>query len=200
VTTEKSPRRHRRLDRPRERVLEVAWELLIERGLADLTLAELGRRVETSAGHLLYYFGSKDGLLLEVLRWSEAELWARWEQSRAEEAPFAERFDLFCRQFLPNGEGDPRWLVWIEVWPRVLRVEELRRPYEELDGVWRTELARLLDDAGAEDAALLSRRICALLDGLSIGIALGDEGLSVDEAVGHARAQLPAGLGVRVDA
>ena len=58
----------------------------------------------------------------------------------------------------------------------------------------------MLDDAGAEDAALLSRRICALLDGLSIGIALGDEGLSVDEAVGHARAQLPAALGVRVDA
>lgn len=200
MTTEKSPRRHRRLDRPRERVLEVAWELLIERGLADLTLAELGRRVETSAGHLLYYFGSKDGLLLEVLRWSEAELWAKWEQSREAEAPFAERFELFCRQFLPNGEGDPRWLVWIEVWPRVLRVEELRRPYEELDGVWRTELARLLDEAGADDAALLSRRICALLDGLSIGIALGDEGLSVDEAVGHARAQLPAGLGARVDA
>lgn len=181
-------------------MLEVAWELLIERGLADLTLAELGRRVETSAGHLLYYFGSKDGLLLEVLRWSEAQLWARWEESRAAEAPFADRFDLFCRQFLPNGLGDPRWLVWIEVWPRVLRVEELRRPYEELDGVWRTELARLLTEAGADDAALLSRRICALLDGLSIGIALGDEGLSVDEAVDHARAQLPAGLGAQVNA
>jgi AcrR family transcriptional regulator len=194
VPAEKSPRRHRRLDRPRERVLEVAWELLIERGLADLTLAELGRRVDTSAGHLLYYFGSKDGLLLEVLRWSEAQLWARWEESRAEEAPFAERFDLFCRQFLPNGVGDPRWLVWIEVWPRVLRAEELRRPYEELDEVWRDELARLLTDAAAPDAASLSRRVCALLDGLAIAIALGEEDLSVDGALAHARALLPSEL------
>jgi AcrR family transcriptional regulator len=172
----------------------VAWELLIERGLADLTLAELGRRVETSAGHLLYYFGSKDGLLIEVLRWSEAQLWARWEESRAEEAPFAERFDLFCRQFLPNGVGDPRWLVWIEVWPRVLRAEELRRPYEELDEVWRDELARLLIEAGAADAVLLARRICALLDGLAIAIALGEEGLSIDDAVAHALALLPVEL------
>jgi AcrR family transcriptional regulator len=194
VTTEKSPRRHRRLDRPRERVLEVAWELLIERGLADLTLAELGRRVDTSAGHLLYYFGSKDGLLLEVLRWSEAQLWAKWEESRAEESPFVERFDLFCRQFMPNGLGDPRWLVWIEVWPRVLRADELRRPYEELDEVWRAELARLLADAGVPEAGALSRRICALLDGLSIGIALGEEDLSVEAALAHARALLPAEL------
>jgi AcrR family transcriptional regulator len=175
-------------------VLEVAWELLIERGLADLTLAELGRRVDTSAGHLLYYFGSKDGLLLEVLRWSEAQLWARWEESRTEEAPFAERFDLFCRQFLPNGIGDPRWLVWIEVWPRVLRADGLRRPYEELDEVWRGELTRLLTDAGAADAASLSRRVCALLDGLAISITLGEEDLGVDAALGHARALLPAEL------
>lgn len=195
MTSEKStrrPRQHRRLDRPRERVLEVAWELLIERGLADLTLAELGRRVETSAGHLLYYFGSKDGLLLEVLRWSEAQLWAKWEASRSEAAPFAERFDLFCRQFLPNGVGDPRWLVWIEVWPRVLRLEELRGSYEELDQVWRRELARLLEEAGIPDAAARSRRICALLDGLSIAIALGEEDMSVDGAVAHARELLPA--------
>jgi AcrR family transcriptional regulator len=213
VTTEKSSvvtngrtgraggtRRHRRLDRPRERVLEVAWELLIERGLADLTLAELGRRVETSAGHLLYYFGSKDGLLIEVLRWSEAQLWARWEESRAEESSFAERFDLFCRQFLPNGLGDPRWLVWIEVWPRVLRADELREPFETLDAVWRDELARLLATAGAADAASLSRRICALLDGLAIAIALGEEDMSVDVAVDHARSLLPAELAAELSA
>ncbi|WP_243640418.1 TetR/AcrR family transcriptional regulator [Nocardioides jejuensis] len=178
-------------------MLEVAWELLIERGLADLTLAELGRRVETSAGHLLYYFGSKDGLLLEVLRWSEAQLWARWEESRAEEVTFGERFDLFCRQFMPQGLGDPRWLVWIEVWPRVLRIEELRAPYEELDAVWRDELARLLGEAEVDNATVLSRRICALLDGLSVAIVLGEDDVSIDAAVDHARALLPAELSAR---
>ena len=67
-------RRHRRLERPRERVLQEAWDLLVERGLADLSLSELGRRLDTSAGHLAYYFGSKNGLLLELLRWSEDDL------------------------------------------------------------------------------------------------------------------------------
>lgn len=175
-------------------MLEEAWQLLIEKGLADLTLAELGRRVETSAGHLLYYFGSKDELLLEVLRWSEAQLWQRWKEFQVEDAAFGALFDRFCLQFLPTGLGDPRWLVWIEVWPRVLRIEPLRRPYEELDEVWRDELSRLLDAAGAARPALLARRICALLDGLSIAIALGEEGLTVDDAIDHARALLPVEL------
>jgi AcrR family transcriptional regulator len=149
VPAEKSPRRHRRLDRPRERVLEVAWELLIERGLADLTLAELGRRVDTSAGHLLYYFGSKDGLLLEVLRWSEAQLWARWEESRAEEAPFAERFDLFCRSSCRTAWGTRGGWSGSRSGPGSCVPRSCAASYEELDQVWRDELARLLTDAAA---------------------------------------------------
>jgi AcrR family transcriptional regulator len=187
-----APRRHRRLDRPRERVLEVAWELLIERGLADLTLAELGRRVDTSAGHLLYYFGSKDGILLEVLRWSEEQLWQRWAESLKAEMSFEARFDLFCTQFLPSAVGDPRWLVWIELWPRVLRSEPLRNSYDELDQVWWGALGELLAAEGIPDADDLARRICALLDGLSVAVVLGEPGMTSEQAVRHARALLPA--------
>ena len=186
-----APRRHRRLDRPRERVLEEAWQLLVERGLADLTLAELGRRVDTSAGHLLYYFGSKDEILLEVLRWSEEQLWERWAESLKEEMSFEARFDLFCTQFLPDAEGDPRWLVWIELWPRVLRSEPLRNSYDELDQVWRVALADLLAAEGIEVPENLARRICALLDGLSVAVVLGEPGLTAADAVTHARALLP---------
>jgi len=186
-----APRRHRRLDRPRERVLEEAWQLLVEKGLADLTLAELGRRVDTSAGHLLYYFGSKDEILLEVLRWSEDQLWERWEAARSEDMPFLERFDLFCTQFLPTGLGDPRWLVWIELWPRVLRSEPLRNSYDALDQVWRDALAELLAAEGIADASNLARRICALLDGLSVAVVLGEPDLTAADAVEHARALLP---------
>lgn len=174
-------------------MLEVAWDLLIERGLADLTLAELGRRVETSAGHLLYYFGSKDGLLLEVLRWSEGQLWQRWTEVRAEETSFPRLFRTFCRQFLPDASGDPRWLLWVEVWPRALRVEELRAPYDELDQVWKDELAELLREQGIADAVPLARRICALLDGFAVGLLLGEDGLDVEQVCDHAEALLPAG-------
>ena len=173
-------------------MLEEAWQLLVEKGLADLTLAELGRRVDTSAGHLLYYFGSKDEILLEVLRWSEDQLWERWAESLTEEMTFDERFDLFCAQFLPTGLGDPRWLVWVELWPRVLRSEPLRDSYDALDQVWHGALAELLGAEGIPDAANLARRICALLDGLAVAVVLGEPGMTAADAVTHARALLPA--------
>lgn len=182
------------MDRPRERVLEVAWELLIERGLADLTLAELGRRVDTSPGHLLYYFGSKDELLLETLRWSEEQLWQRWTVMRAEPTPVIERVRTFCELFLPVAAGDPRWLLWIEAWPRVLRVEPLKEPYLALDARWHDALAELLGEADVPDAARLARRICALLDGFAVALALDEEGLTVEEVCDEALALLPPSL------
>ncbi|UDY25416.1 TetR/AcrR family transcriptional regulator [Nocardioides sp. Kera G14] len=185
-------RRNRRLDRPRERVLEVAWELLVEKGLADLTLAELGRRVDTSASHLLYYFGSKDELLLEVLRWSETQLWTRWQRILAEESDPVERIRRFCALYLPPRAKDPRWLLWMEIWPRVLRLEVLREAHAGLDERWRVSLAGLLVDAGVADAGPLARRICALLDGLSVALTLDEAGLTIKEACDHAMALLPS--------
>ncbi|MGN6161019.1 MAG: TetR/AcrR family transcriptional regulator [Marmoricola sp.] len=194
MASEKLTRPKRRFDGLREDVLDAAWDLLVERGLADLTLAELGRRVDTSAGHLLYHFGSKDELLLEALRRSEGQLWDRWQAQRAQGATFQEHFRLFCAQFLPVGVGDPRWLIWVELWPRVLRVEELRPSFDAMDEVWRVELADLLSEAGVPDPAPLARRICWLLDGLAVSIVIGETSIDVPEAIEHAIALLPPEL------
>lgn len=191
MASTKVVRPKRKLDGLRDRVLDEAWALLIERGVADLTLAELGRRVETSAGHLLYHFGSKDELLLDLLRRNEADLWRQWRLVRAGGAEFLEVFQAFCRQFLPAGAGDPRWLVWLELWPRGLRVDDLRGSFDELDEAWRIELADMLAAAGVPDPMALARRICWLLDGLAVAIVLGQTDVTVDEAIGHATAMLP---------
>jgi len=196
VASTKVVRPKRKLDGLRDRVLDEAWALLIERGVADLTLAELGRRVETSAGHLLYHFGSKDELLLELLRRNEADLWRQWRLVRHGSADFLDAYRAFCRQFLPQGEGDPRWLVWLELWPRGLRVEDLRGSFDELDEAWRVELADMLAEVGAADPTPLARRVCWLLDGLAVGIVLGQTDVSVDEGIEHAIALLPGGLGI----
>lgn len=189
--SEKLTRQKRRFDGLREDVLDAAWNLLVERGLAALTLAELGRRVDTSAGHLLYHFGSKDELLLEALRRSENALWDRWQAQRSEGATFQEHFRLFCAQFLPAGVGDPRWLIWVELWPRMLREEALRPSFDAIDDVWRVELADLLTEVGVAEAETLARRICWLLDGLAVSIVTGANPVTVPEAIDHAIALLP---------
>lgn len=167
---------------------------MIERGLADLTLAELGRRVETSAGHLLYHFGTKDELLLELLRRNEAELWKRWRLVRKESSDFLQLYKAFCAQFLPSGHGDPRWLVWLELWPRGLRVDALRASFDELDEAWHSELASMLAEVGVAEASGLAHRICWLLDGLAVAIVVGETGVSAEDAIEHAVLLLPPEL------
>ncbi|WP_246056895.1 TetR/AcrR family transcriptional regulator [Nocardioides eburneiflavus] len=184
-------RRNRRLDRPRERVLEAAWELVIERGLAELTLAELGRRVETSASHLLYYFGSKDELLLDVLRWSESQLAVERAAVMASENSVSDKLEGLVNLYVPTGPADPRWLLWIEMWPRALRVEGLARSQAALDHEWRPDFTALLDEAGVHEPELVMRRIVALLDGLSVAIMTGEDAIDVSLVWRHVAALVP---------
>ncbi len=185
-------RRHRRLERPRERVLQEAWDLLAQKGLADLSLSELGRRLGTSAGHLSYYFGSKNGLLLDLLRWSEDDLSEQLSVVLAADAPAEERVHGLCELFLPRAAGDPRWLLWVELWPRVLREPALREAQQELDAAWRDALVTLLAEMTDEDVEPIAQRMLALLDGLSVALLTGEPGLSTEAAWEHVRALLPS--------
>jgi len=172
-------------------VLQEAWDLLVEKGLADLSLSELGRRLDTSAGHLSYYFGSKNGLLLDLLRWSEDDLIAQLSVVLGSEDPAEDRLRGLCDLFFPRAPGDPRWLLWVELWPRVLHEPALRDARQELDATWRDALATLLCEMTDDDVGPLAQRILALLDGLSVALLIGEAGLSKDAAWEHVRALLP---------
>jgi AcrR family transcriptional regulator len=190
--TSQEHRRHRRLDRPRERVMEEAWALLAERGLADLSLSELGRRLDTSAGHLSYYFGSKSGLLLELLRWSEDELTAERALLVASDRSAEERLHDLCLLNFPRAPGDPRWLLWVELWPRVMHEPTLREAQLEYDAGWHASISQVLAEL-TDDADLLAQRVIALVDGLSVALLTGDPTLTVEQAWQHVKALLPAG-------
>ena len=183
-------RRHRRLEHPRERVMQEAWTLLTERGLADLSLSELGRRLDTSAGHLSYYFGSKSGLLLELLRWSEDELAEQLALVLESGGSAEERLHSLCMLNFPRAAGDPRWLLWVELWPRVMHEPALREAQLEFDAAWREAIARILGEL-TDDVETLTQRVVALMDGLSVALLTGDTTLTVEQAWQHVKALLP---------
>ncbi|MEU5266231.1 TetR/AcrR family transcriptional regulator [Amycolatopsis sp. NPDC021455] len=183
-------RRHRRLEHPRERVIQEAWALLAERGLADLSLSELGRRLDTSAGHLSYYFGSKNGLLLELLRWSEDELIEQLARVLESGGSAEERLHSLCELNFPRAAGDPRWLLWIELWPRVMHEPALREAQLEYDAAWRAAIARIVGDL-TDDVETLTQRVFALIDGLSVALLTGDPTLTAEKAWQHVKALLP---------
>lgn len=171
--------------------MEEAWALLAERGLADLSLSELGRRLDTSASHLSYYFGTKNGLLLELLRWSEDELAKERDTLLESGASAEERLHHLCILNFPRSAGDPRWLLWVELWPRVMHEPALREAQLEYDAAWRAAIARILGDV-TDDVDMLTQRVVALMDGLSVALLTGDTTLTVEQAWKHVKALLPA--------
>ena len=175
------PRHNRRMERPREQVLTAALEMVAEHGLGKLTMASLAARLGTSGGHLLYYFKTRDGLLLETLRWSEAA----YAEQRAPVLASATtggraRPDVdvvvdFADVYLAIDEKDPRWQLWLELWARAPYHPELAEAQREIDASWHVDLVSLLRDAlpAHPHPEGLSERLRAMWDGLSVGIVTG---------------------------
>ena len=52
-------------------MLVAAAELIAERGFSETRIADVAERVGASPALVIYYFGTKDSLLTEALRYSE---------------------------------------------------------------------------------------------------------------------------------
>ncbi|MFE7621615.1 TetR/AcrR family transcriptional regulator [Streptomyces sp. NPDC057496] len=167
----------------RERMLEEAMTAIAEDGLAPLTMSALAKRLGTSGGHILYYFGSKDRLLLEVLRWSEDALAGERRELLSGPADPERALELFLALHLPRGPRDPRWTLRIELWARTASNEPLRQARAEIDRGWQEDLEALLAEgarrgcfAAGLDTAARASELLALLDGLSTRVVLGQHG------------------------
>lgn len=131
---------------PREDVLAAAMGMIAERGLEQLTMAALGREVGMSSGHLLYYFHSKDELLLQALEWSEGRLGAeRGRLLTRSTATSRERVDAYVDLYVPDGHRDPHWTLWLEVWNRSQNADDDARDRQAaIEGVWHRDLVALI--------------------------------------------------------
>lgn len=62
-----SPSRREQADARRAQLVSVTLDLFVERGIENVTMAEVASRAGVAPGLLYHYFGSKDGLLSAVL-------------------------------------------------------------------------------------------------------------------------------------
>ncbi|MFI5472396.1 TetR/AcrR family transcriptional regulator [Streptomyces cacaoi] len=197
------PARARRNAPPREDVLAAAMEMIAERGLEKLTMAGLGREVGMSSGHLLYYFHSKDELLLRTLEWSEGRLGVERARLLARAAPARERLEAYVDLYVPDGHRDPHWTLWLEVWNRSQNaaVDAVARDRQAaIEGAWHRDLVALLAEGVSRgefrrvDPDRFAARLRALLDGFSIHVAIGLRGTGREQVLGHVREFLAESL------
>ncbi|MFF7239593.1 TetR family transcriptional regulator C-terminal domain-containing protein [Streptomyces collinus] len=193
--------RARRNAPPREEVLVAAMDMIAERGLEKLTMAALGREVGMSSGHLLYYFHSKDELLLRTLEWSEGRLGAERGRLLTRPGTARERLEAYVDLYVPDGHRDPHWTLWLEVWNRSQNADDAARERQAaIEGAWHRDLVALIAEGVSRgefrpvDADRFAARLRALLDGFSIHVAIGLRGTDRPQVISHVREFLDQAL------
>jgi AcrR family transcriptional regulator len=163
----------------RERVMEAALAVIAERGLAATRMSDISERAGMSSGHVLYYFRSKERVLMEALRHVEDRMHEEAESELATIPPGPDRLRRLLELNLPDGFADPTWTLWLEAWSIAPHDEAIRDLVAELEGRW----VRLLEDvvrAGVEagafacpdvDAAVT--HLYAAVNGLAVQVVTG---------------------------
>ena len=80
----------------RRAMLEAAAELISERGFGETRIADVAKRAGASSALVIYYFGTRDRLLVDALRFSEESFYDAastllTEEPRLPEPPVAAR-------------------------------------------------------------------------------------------------------------
>ncbi|MFD4371793.1 TetR/AcrR family transcriptional regulator [Streptomyces sp. NPDC058486] len=169
-------------------------DTVAERGLDGLTMAGLGRQVGMSSGHLLYYFRTKDELLLQTLEWSEGRLGAERRALLSLPGSARERLEGFVDVYVPDGPRDPHWTLWLEVWNRSQNAaEDARARQAAIEGAWHRDLVAILAQGVSRgefrpvDPDRFATRMRALLDGYSVHVAVGLPGTGRSEVLAQVR-------------
>lgn len=165
-------------DEARARAMKAAIGVIAEKGTAALRMSDIAARAGMSTGHILYHFGKKDRLLLEVLAWSQADLWTRFQEAVDRAASPAEKLDLFVRFYLPTHQGDERYALWTQVLAQ--RHDEAgRRILTELLDSWDERLEAIVREGcdlghfADVDLPEFTVRAVAMLSGLSEDVMFG---------------------------
>ena len=168
-----------RLDHVRRpELLAAAADVIRERGLEHVRVADVADRAGTSAPSVLYYFASKAELLKEALTSGEERFYEELERELEGIEGAPERMLKII--YSACGEGDYDAALWIELWARALSDPELAVTRAELDGRWRRAIAEVVrygqarGEFGPADPEEVAVLLAALLDGLAVQIALGD--------------------------
>jgi AcrR family transcriptional regulator len=176
-----------RLDHVRRpAILTAAAEVIRERGLDSTRVADVAERAGTSAPAVLYWFASKAELLKEALGFAEERFYEDFQRELERTGDPRERMVLVVAGGAADGDYDAA--LWMELWARALRDPELAAMRAELDQRWRGAIADVVrygQERGhfaAADPDGFAALLAALLDGLAVQIALGDDEVTATRA------------------
>jgi AcrR family transcriptional regulator len=184
----------------RERLLTAAVDYAAEHGLTDLSLRTLAAGLGTSHRMLIFHFGSKEGLLVEVVRAVEAQQRALLDELRANPqlGPLDQMRALW--QHLTSPALWPYERLFFEVYAQGLQGRApAKRLLEDAIDAWLAPIADLLASQGMpwEEVSAEARLAIAVTRGLLLDLLATGDVDAVDAAMDrftalylHARPEL----------
>src|SRR5712692_3978154 len=179
-------------DQRRGQMLHAALDVISERGFADTRIADIAERIGISPALVIYYFKTKDQLLTEAIRHYE-DTWYAEGTRRMDRLPTAaERLEeLVAMTLLPDRDPGPEgnWQIWLDFWAQAARNSEVAVVRRESEKRWHQVIVTLVRagqqagefaDIDPEPFAIF---VSALLDGLTVQIALDDPKVPVVDPI-----------------
>lgn len=186
----------------RDRVLAAAVDAIAERGPHRVTVRDIASRAGISPSHVLYYFGKRENILMETLRWSESELSIQRGSELVAAGSALQQLVRFVELYLPVDAGDVRWNLWNQVIAAPPRTAETDLLIAGLEQVWVDDLERILSEGVAArefrnvDVTELALRARLLMDGVASEVVLGLPGRTAEWGVAYVRAWMADELGI----
>lgn len=189
---ERSPQKSRRSSLAYERILNAACNRIASDGINGVRLADVAADADVSVALIHYHLESRDGLLVEALRYAYRGVQGRlevWERSHAR-SRISERLVAMVDYYLPvPGESDANeWRLWVDLYAEALRDPELNAVAQDLNQGYHDSWVEALSNGvrsgefGECDVERVADRILALMDGLYLRVLLADEAMSLERA------------------
>jgi AcrR family transcriptional regulator len=178
VSRPDSPRRRprRRLDEVRRpQILQTTVELIRERGLWEVRLADVAERAGISATSVVYYFGTKDELFAEAIHAADEEFYEPLSDHFRRRPSAAARIAELMRH---SAHSD--WPLWIDLWVYSRHHPETAAAQRHFHERWRMTIAEIVrygcetGEWSVSDPDEVALRLSALTDGLAVHMVLGD--------------------------
>jgi AcrR family transcriptional regulator len=184
--------RQRQSKERHQEILEAAARVITDRGLAETRISDIAERCGVSPGLILYYFASKDRLLIEALTYANDRFYLGLSRELRRMSSGRQQLDrlieLSVPGLLPEFERLDEWALWIETWVRALRDPAMAKEREVLERRWRQSIADIVRHGRSTgefsengvDADELGLRIGAFIDGLAIQVLMNDTSMSAE--------------------
>lgn len=173
-----------------QRIVEAMRASVAARGIAGSTFEHVSREAGVSRGLLHYYFGTKERLLVEVVRRDTEIRIARLDEPLAEAKTVDDVLEALVANLQDALENEPGYFVLLfELFTAGRRTPEIQCEVAELFNRTRQHVAEILE--AREKEGVISLRfgaepvvgfLFAIADGIALQV-LSDPGKSFDEVI-----------------